>query len=127
MATGVTKPRSSTALPLGAGGAPEWARDTVSKVSVSLPDSVTNAVREVAGPGQFSAYVAAALARQIRLDQLAAYVAEVEAELGRPISDALMAEAAAAWHAGIVDGLTADDSVDLELAPLDLQLPAAEL
>lgn len=75
-------------------------KDTVRKVSVSLPDSVTRPIKEMVGPGQFSAYVAAALQRQIALDLLAAYVADVEEELGRPISDALMVEAETAWHAG---------------------------
>lgn len=71
---------------------------TISKVSVSMPTGLAASVREVAGPGRFSAYVADAVERSLALDRLAAYVAEVETELGRPISDELMAEADAAWH-----------------------------
>lgn len=74
-------------------------RETVSKVSVSLPDSLTRSVRDMVGRGHFSAYVAAAVERQLALDRLAEYVAEVEQNLGRPISDDLMAEAEATWHA----------------------------
>ena len=70
----------------------------ISKVSVSMPAGLAASVRDVAGPGRFSAYVSDAVERKLALDRLAAYVADVEAELGRPISDELMAEAEAAWH-----------------------------
>lgn len=70
----------------------------ISKVSVSMPAGLAASVRDVAGPGRFSAYVADAVERKLALDRLAAYVADVETELGRPISDELMAEAEAAWH-----------------------------
>lgn len=70
----------------------------ISKVSVSMPAGLVASVRDVAGPGRFSAYVSDAVERKLALDRLAAYVADVEAELGRPISDELMAEAEAAWH-----------------------------
>ncbi len=72
----------------------------ISKVSVSMPAGLAASVRDVAGPGRFSAYVSDAVERKLALDRLAAYVADVEAELGRPISDDLMAEAEAAWHGG---------------------------
>lgn len=71
----------------------------ISKVSVSMPAGLAASVRDVAGPGRFSAYVADAVERKLALDRLAAYVADVETHLGRPISDELMAEAEAAWHA----------------------------
>jgi Arc/MetJ-type ribon-helix-helix transcriptional regulator len=74
-------------------------RETVSKISISMPDSLARAVRELVGPGRLSAYVSAAVQRQIELDRLAEYVAAVEQDLGRPISEELMAEAEAAWHA----------------------------
>lgn len=64
-----------------------------------MPVGLAAAVRDVAGPGRFSAYVADAVERKLALDRLSAYVAAVETELGRPISNELMAEAEAAWHA----------------------------
>lgn len=72
---------------------------TVSKVSVSLPDALTRSVRDRVGRGRFSAYVTAAVERQLELDRLAELVDGFEERLGRPISDELMAEAEAAWHA----------------------------
>ncbi len=71
----------------------------ISKVSVSMPAGLVASVRDVAGPGRFSAYVADAVERKLALDRVAAYIADVETQLGRPISDELMAEAEAAWHA----------------------------
>jgi len=72
----------------------------VSKVSVSLPDTLTRSVRDRVGRGRFSAYVTAAVERQLELDRLAELVDDFEERLGRPISDELMAEAEAAWHGG---------------------------
>lgn len=71
----------------------------VSKVSVSLPDALTRSVRDRVRRGRFSAYVTAAVERQLELDRLAELVDGFEERLGRPISNELMAEAAAAWHA----------------------------
>jgi hypothetical protein len=71
----------------------------VTKVSVSIPGAVADAVREVAGHGQFSAYVARAVERQLERDRLAELVAGIEETLGHPISDELMTQAEAAWHA----------------------------
>lgn len=71
----------------------------VSKVSVSLPDVLTRSVRERVGRGRFSAYVAAAVERQLELDRLAELVDDFEERLGRPINEEKMAEAEAAWHA----------------------------
>lgn len=73
--------------------------DLVTKASVSMPRALAQAAREIAGRGGFSAYVSRAVERQVALDRLASYVADVEADLGRPISDELMAEAEALWHA----------------------------
>jgi len=70
----------------------------VAKISISMPAAIAAAVREIAGRGQVSAYVSHAVERQLALDRLSAYVDDVEKRLGRPISDDLMAEAAAAWH-----------------------------
>ncbi len=74
------------------------ARDSFSKVSVSLPDSLTRSIRQLVGPGRFSAYVTAAVERQLELDRLAELVAGIEERRGGPIPEELMAEAEAAWH-----------------------------
>ncbi|MBW3640080.1 MAG: hypothetical protein KY451_09565 [Actinobacteria bacterium] len=91
-----------TAVPASAG--PAAARrvskvNKLSKVSVSLPDALTRSVRDRMGQGRFSAYVTAAVERQLELDRLAELVDGFEERPGRPISDDLMAEAEAAWHA----------------------------
>jgi Arc/MetJ-type ribon-helix-helix transcriptional regulator len=52
------------------------------KRSVSLPTSVIDDVQERVGPGQFSAYVAEAVRRQLRRDALAEILADMEAEHG---------------------------------------------
>jgi hypothetical protein len=86
----------------GAGSAlraAEPRRPAGTKRSVSMPDDLAEQVDQLAGPGRFSAYVARAVERQVALDRLAAYVNDVETELGRPISPELMAEAEVAWHA----------------------------
>lgn len=89
----------ATATPAAPSSAPS-SRVSGRKRSVSMPDSLLAEVDQRAGRGQFSAYITRAVERQVALDRLADYVAEVEAELGRSISDELMAEAETAWHAG---------------------------
>jgi Arc/MetJ-type ribon-helix-helix transcriptional regulator len=69
---------------------------TVRKVSVSLPDDLTEAVRDRVGTGGFSAYVAAALSRQLELDRLSELVSEMQTAAGPAPAD-LIAEAEAAW------------------------------
>lgn len=66
------------------------------KVSVSLPEGLTAVVQQRVGKGEFSHYVAEAVARQLELDLLAELVALLDAEHG-PISEELLAEAGAAW------------------------------
>lgn len=66
------------------------------KVSVSLPEGLTAAVRQRVGKGEFSHYVAEAVARQLELDLLAELAASLEAEHG-PVPETFLAEAAAAW------------------------------
>ncbi len=75
------------------------ANATITKVSVSLPLDLTQAVRERVGAGEFSRYVAAALARQLEIDLLADVVAEMEKANG-PVPAALLAEAEGAWPDG---------------------------
>lgn len=71
---------------------------SVSKVSVSLPDDLSSAVRDFVGPGKFSAYVARAVERQLRLDKLAELVEDIERQNSRPIPEEFIREAEAAWH-----------------------------
>jgi Arc/MetJ-type ribon-helix-helix transcriptional regulator len=66
------------------------------KVSVSLPEGLTAVVQQRVGKGEFSHYVAEAVARQLELDLLAELAALLETEHG-PVPDELLAEAGAAW------------------------------
>ena len=66
------------------------------KVSVSLPEGLTAVVQQRVGKGEFSHYVAEAVARQLELDLLAELAALLDAEHG-PIPEELLAEAGAAW------------------------------
>lgn len=66
------------------------------KVSVSLPEGLTEAVRQRVGKGEFSQYVAEAVARQLEFDLLAELAELLEAEHG-PVPEDLLAEAEAAW------------------------------
>jgi Arc/MetJ-type ribon-helix-helix transcriptional regulator len=66
------------------------------KVSVSLPEGLTSAVQQRVGKGEFSHYVAVAVARQLELDLLAELATLLDAEYG-PIPEELLAEAGAAW------------------------------
>jgi Arc/MetJ-type ribon-helix-helix transcriptional regulator len=66
------------------------------KVSVSLPEGLAAAVQQRVGKGEFSHYVAEAVARQLELDLLAELTALLDAEHG-PVPEDLLAEAGAAW------------------------------
>jgi hypothetical protein len=66
------------------------------KVSVSMPEGLTAVVQQRVGKGEFSHYVAEAVARQLELDLLAELAALLDAEHG-PIPEELLAEAGAAW------------------------------
>jgi Arc/MetJ-type ribon-helix-helix transcriptional regulator len=66
------------------------------KVSVSLPEALTAVVQQRVGKGEFSHYVAEAVARQLELDLLAELAALLDVEHG-PIPEELLAEAGAAW------------------------------
>ncbi len=68
----------------------------VRKVSVSMPEELTEAVRARTGTGGFSRYVTDAVQEQIRLDLLDDLVAEFEAKYG-PIPDELVEEAMREW------------------------------
>nr|MDT0664767.1 hypothetical protein [Micromonospora sp. DSM 115978] len=66
------------------------------KVSVSIPEDLTSAVRDRVGRGAFSQYVTAALARQLEVDMLAELAALLDAEHG-PVPDDLLEEARREW------------------------------
>ena len=60
------------------------------KIAISLPNELVAAVRRAVDEGRapsVSAYIAGALARQVREDDLTALVAEMEAELGTPSAE----------------------------------------
>jgi Arc/MetJ-type ribon-helix-helix transcriptional regulator len=66
------------------------------KVSVSMPEDLTAAVRQRVGRGKFSQYVTEAVTRQLELDLLAELSELLTAEHG-PVPDEYLAEARAAW------------------------------
>jgi hypothetical protein len=68
----------------------------VRKVSVSMPEELTEAVRARTGAGGFSRYVTDAVQEQIRLDLLDDLIAEFEAEYG-PVPEELVEEAMREW------------------------------
>jgi Arc/MetJ-type ribon-helix-helix transcriptional regulator len=68
----------------------------VRKVSVSIPEDLTDAVRRRVGRGAFSQYVTAAVARQLEVDLLAELAAVLEAEHG-PAPEDLLKEAMREW------------------------------
>lgn len=68
----------------------------VQKVSVSMPEELTAAVRERTGPGGFSRYVTEAVEERLRLDLMDQYAAELEAANG-PVSPEELREAMREW------------------------------
>jgi hypothetical protein len=68
----------------------------VRKVSISMPEELTEAVRARTGAGGFSRYVADAVEEQIRLDLMDDLIAEFEAEHG-PVPEELVEEAMREW------------------------------
>lgn len=66
------------------------------KVSISLPEGLTSAVQQRVGKGEFSHYVAEAVARQLELDLLVELSELLDAEHG-PVPEEYLAEAGAAW------------------------------
>ncbi len=68
----------------------------VKKVSVSMPEELTEAVRARTGTGGFSRYVTDAVQEQIRLDLLDELAAEFEAKYG-PVDEELVRQAMREW------------------------------
>jgi hypothetical protein len=68
----------------------------VQKVSVSMPEELTAAVRERTGPGGFSRYVTEAVEERLRLDLMDEYAAELEVANG-PVSPQELREAMREW------------------------------
>ncbi len=68
----------------------------VKKVSVSMPEELTEAVRARAGTGGFSRYVTDAVQEQIRLDLLDELAVELEAKFG-PVDEELVRQAMREW------------------------------
>jgi post-segregation antitoxin (ccd killing protein) len=68
----------------------------VAKISVSMDDQLLSELKEAAGDN-VSAFIAGAVRRQLRRQQLAAYLVELEEEMGPPTEEEL-AEAAAAFE-----------------------------
>jgi Arc/MetJ-type ribon-helix-helix transcriptional regulator len=66
------------------------------KVSVSLPEGLTEAVQRRVGRGEFSQYVTEAVARQLELDLLAELSSMLEADHGA-VSEEALAEARRSW------------------------------
>jgi hypothetical protein len=68
----------------------------VQKVSVSMPEELTAAVRERTGPGGFSRYVTEAVEERLRLERLDELSAYLEAKYG-PVPEELIQEAMREW------------------------------
>jgi hypothetical protein len=68
----------------------------VQKVSVSMPEELTAAVRERTGPGGFSHYVTEAVAERLRLEHLDELSAYLEDKYG-PVPEELIQEAMREW------------------------------
>ncbi len=66
------------------------------KVSVSMPEGVSAAIRARVGRRGFSHYVTTAVRRQLERDQLDALITELE-EANGPVPPELLAEVDALW------------------------------
>jgi hypothetical protein len=72
------------------------------KLSITMPRDIADAARARSGTGGLSAYVAAAVARQVERDNLNELIAVAEAEHG-PITDEEVAAARAAQQRARVE------------------------
>lgn len=77
-------------MPFDAAGHARYDSGMTMKIAVSLPDDLVAAVKRAVAEGRaasVSAYVAGALARQVREDDLTTLLAEMRAEHGTPSSE----------------------------------------
>jgi hypothetical protein len=68
----------------------------VQKVSVSMPEELTTAIRERTGPGGFSRFVTEAAERQLKSELLRELLDELDAEFG-PVPPELREQAKREW------------------------------
>jgi hypothetical protein len=68
----------------------------VQKVSVSMPEELTAAIRERTGPGGFSRFVSEAAEKRLRNELLDEYLAELD-EIYGPVPQELLDWAARQW------------------------------
>ena len=67
------------------------------KLSVSVPGELARAVRKRVGERGLSSFVTRALSHELEREQLGAFLAELDAELGL-VSEKALTQAQAAWH-----------------------------
>ena len=67
------------------------------KLSVSVPGDLARAVRKKVGSRGLSGFIARAMKHELEREQLGAFVAELDDELG-PVSKNALSEAQAAWR-----------------------------
>lgn len=77
------------------------------KLSITVPRDIAEAARSRSGTGGLSAYIAAAVARQVERDNLNELIAVAEAEHG-PITDQEVAATRAAQQGARVEQSTTD-------------------
>jgi hypothetical protein len=68
----------------------------VQKVSVSMPEDLTTAIRERTGPGGFSRFVSEAAERRLKNELLGELLDELDTEFG-PVPPELMEQARREW------------------------------
>jgi hypothetical protein len=67
------------------------------KLSVSVPGELAKIVRKRVGARGLSGFVARAMRHELEREQLGAFLAELDEELGA-VPDKTLAQAKAAWH-----------------------------
>jgi hypothetical protein len=67
------------------------------KLSVSVPGDLARAVRKKVGSRGLSGFIARAMKHELEREQLGAFIAELDDELG-PVSKKALSEARAAWR-----------------------------
>ncbi len=75
---------------------PDRFRGRVQKVSVSMPEELSLAIRERTGPGGFSRYIAEAADKRLRGELFDEYLDELDRAHG-PVSPELMEQARREW------------------------------